>query len=367
VDLPYTTEKIYNTEHGGDPLYYPAVDWQDVLFKDYTFNQRYNMNISGGGTVARYYIAASYSKDNGIIKSDDRSKFNNNIDISRYVLRANVNVDVTKTTEAIVRLHGSFDDYSGPLNGGTDLYKKALNANPVYLQPWCAGRSQSVCKRHTLRKPHRQRPQSLRRSDEGLQVQRPLEHAGAVRSQAESGFRYQRTFPARAVQHQQVFEHHDEQPVQPVFRILSAEGKTGRPYMLQVLNATGDGRDTDYLVTVPGDRIITSSMYFEGAMQYNRDIADRHNLSALMVYTMREEKDGNADNLQASLPYRNLGLAGRLTYNYDSRYFIEGNFGYNGSERFAESERYGFFPSIGAGWIVTNRPPRRILGNKRLR
>jgi TonB-linked SusC/RagA family outer membrane protein len=104
-------------------------------------------------------------------------------------------------------------------------------------------------------------------------------------------------------------------------------------------------------------------MYFEGALQYNRDIAEKHNVSGLFVYTMREEKNGDAKNLQASLPHRNLGLAGRLTYNYDSRYFIEGNFGYNGSERFAESERYGFFPSIGAGWIATNEEFLKPLAN----
>jgi TonB-linked SusC/RagA family outer membrane protein len=55
-----------------------------------------------------------------------------------------------------------------------------------------------------------------------------------------------------------------------------------------------------------------------------------------------------------SLPHRNLGLAGRLTYNYDSRYFVEANFGYNGSERFHSSQRWGFFPSAGVGYILTN-------------
>ena len=57
--LPYSTAKIMNTERGLDPLRYPAIDWQDMLFKNHTFNQRYNLNISGGGKVARYYIAAS--------------------------------------------------------------------------------------------------------------------------------------------------------------------------------------------------------------------------------------------------------------------------------------------------------------------
>ena len=77
--LPYSTSKIVNTEKGLNPLQYPAIDWRDMLFNNHTFNQRYNMSISGGGKIARYYVAAAYNKDNGIIKMDKRNNFNNNI------------------------------------------------------------------------------------------------------------------------------------------------------------------------------------------------------------------------------------------------------------------------------------------------
>jgi TonB-linked SusC/RagA family outer membrane protein len=130
--LPYDQRKIAYTERGIDPVRYPAVDWQDLLFDKQTFNQRYNLNVSGGGTIARYYIAAAYAKDQGIIKNDPRNGYSNNIDIRKYSLRSNVNVNLTKTTEVIVRLSGAFDDYQGPLDGGTDLYNKAINSNPVY-------------------------------------------------------------------------------------------------------------------------------------------------------------------------------------------------------------------------------------------
>ena len=93
------------------------------------------VNISGGGTVARYYIAANFSQDNGILKVDNRQNFNNNIDLKKYGLRANVNVNATKTTEIIVRLQGMFDDYVGPIDGGATTYSKALQASPVLFQP----------------------------------------------------------------------------------------------------------------------------------------------------------------------------------------------------------------------------------------
>ena len=119
--LPYSNEKIANTGKGLNPYVYPATDWKKTMFKNFTTNQRLNLNISGGGKVARYYVAASYNQDNGILRVDKRNNFNSNIDLKKYLLRSNVNINVTPTTELIVRLHGTFDDYTGPIDGGSGL------------------------------------------------------------------------------------------------------------------------------------------------------------------------------------------------------------------------------------------------------
>jgi TonB-linked SusC/RagA family outer membrane protein len=111
-----------------------------------------------------------------------------------------------------------------------------------------------------------------------------------------------------------------------------------------------------------GNKDVTSTVYYEAALQYNNTFAKNHSASALLVLIGREELRGNIrnknnqDDLQLSFPYRNIGLSGRLTYSYQSKYFIEGNFGYNGSERFAQSESFGFFPSAGVGYLVSNEP-----------
>ena len=112
--LLYSDEKIENTERGLFPLLYPVTDWQSELMKDYSMSQRVNLNIRGGGNIARYYVAAAYTKDGGILKVDPRNNFNNNINLDIYTLRSNVNIDVSKTTELKVSLDGTFEDYSGP-------------------------------------------------------------------------------------------------------------------------------------------------------------------------------------------------------------------------------------------------------------
>ncbi|HYH57088.1 MAG TPA: SusC/RagA family TonB-linked outer membrane protein, partial [Anseongella sp.] len=129
--LPYSDEKIDNTIEGRNPYMYPTTDWREALFKDYTMNQRTNVNVSGGGKVARYFVAGSFNQDNGILKVDPRNNFNNNINLKTYSLRSNVNVNLTKSTEMIVRLSGLFDDYTGPIDGGADLYRKAMRTSPV--------------------------------------------------------------------------------------------------------------------------------------------------------------------------------------------------------------------------------------------
>lgn len=131
TDSRYSQEKIDQTQRGANPLMYPTNDWCELLTKPVTSNQSANLNISGGGGIARYYIAASYTRDNGNLKVDDMNNFNNNIDLRTYTLRSNINIDITKTTEAIIRLAGTFDDYTGPIDGGTTMYKKTLQANPV--------------------------------------------------------------------------------------------------------------------------------------------------------------------------------------------------------------------------------------------
>src|SRR5690606_32237371 len=99
---------------------------------------------------------------------------------------------------------------------------------------------------------------------------------------------------------------------------------------------------------------ITSENYFQGILSYDNEIDQDHSVSGMLVYTMLNKLTANAGTLQNSLPQRNLGLAGRFTYAFKNRYFLEGNFGYNGSERFAKENRFGFFPSIGGAWYISN-------------
>jgi TonB-linked SusC/RagA family outer membrane protein len=96
------------------------------------------------------------------------------------------------------------------------------------------------------------------------------------------------------------------------------------------------------------------NFYSESALNYTRKFNDIHSVNALLVFMLQNRLTGQVTSLQASLPYRNVGFAGRATYSYSDKYFTEFNFGYNASERFHRSHRWGFFPSAGLGWIISN-------------
>ena len=93
--VPYSYEKIDNTIAGNNRYVYPANDWYKMLFKNYTINNRANFSVSGGGKVARYYIAGTFNQDNGILNVDGNNNYNNNINLKRYLLRSNVNINIT--------------------------------------------------------------------------------------------------------------------------------------------------------------------------------------------------------------------------------------------------------------------------------
>ncbi len=350
--LPYSLEKVEKTKQGVDPILYPTVDWYHQLFKKRAVNQRFNLNVSGGGRVARYYLAATMNHDNGILNVDKRNNFNNNIDLYRYNLRANINLNLTKTTQAKFIFNTTFDDYTGPIDGGSAMFRKVMRTNPVYFLPYYEPDEANKYTKHILfgnygtgdyYNPYADMVKGYK--DYSMnRVLAQFELAQDLKFITE-GLRI------RAMGSGNRYSYFDVTRAYNPFYYKPMEDPTGKQhYILLPLNIE---EGTEYLNYQPGRQDINSSFYLETALNYDRTFGD-HTVSGMLVYTMRELKNATAQNLQLSLPHRNMGLSGRFTYAYHDRYFTEFNFGYNGSERFSENERFGFFPSIGLGWIVSN-------------
>jgi TonB-linked SusC/RagA family outer membrane protein len=351
--LPYSLEKIDNTANPNRNQYvYPANDWYKMLFNDYTFNHRVNFNVSGGGKVARYYIAATFNQDNGVLKVDGKNNFNNNIDLKRYLLRSNVNINITKTTEAIVRLHGTFDDYTGPIDGGSTLYQKVMRSDPVLFPPVYAPDETYAYVQHIL----------FGNADQAQYINPYADMVKGYKDYSRSNILAQFELrqnlefitdglSVRGLFNTTRYSNLDiARSYVPYYYAVANYDKYQDKYRLYRINENG----REYLGEPSGTKDVNTVTYAEAAINYDRTFADKHMVSGMLVFTMRNKLEGDVSSLQLSLPHRNSGLSGRVTYSFDNRYFSEFNFGYNGSERFAENERFGFFPSVGLGWILSN-------------
>ncbi|WP_244215376.1 SusC/RagA family TonB-linked outer membrane protein [Pedobacter miscanthi] len=384
---PYTPNKILNTQAtmngapGSNPYVYPAVNWMDMLFKKNTSTQRANLNISGGGGVARYYVAGSYSNDNGILKTDIRNNNNNNVRFKNYQLRSNVNIDLTRTTELIVRLSGNFNEYVGPMTNdpsfATDLYNIATHTSPVDFPAYYEPDKANARVQHILFGNNTDAvvlPDGSTPPTSSTDVKNINPYAALLRGNrrfsesrmlAQLEVNQKLDFLTKGLNFKGIFSTNryarfeSELAYAPYFYNVQSYDKASNQYTLNWINNKPD-QAREYLNYYAGASTLNTFLYLQGVLDYSVDINKDHNVSAALIGTQQQLLNANANTLFNSLPFRNLGLSGRATYAYKSKYFMEFNFGYNGSERFSENHRFGFFPTVGASWIVSGE---KFYGN----
>lgn len=375
----YSTNKIRSTAAGDDPYLYPNNDWLKDMIKPYTWNQAYNMNISGGTEKGRYYIAGTYNIDNGNLKVDPVNDFNNNIKLKNYSIRSNVDIDLTKNTKLITRIYGQFDDYTGPIggniiengnvryaNGGEWIFLHTIWTNPVMFPavypsdklPFVkhplfgtavvtSGNSTSI-----LTNPYAlmvKGYQTYKTSNIMPQIEMRQKLDFITPGLSMRGMTYLR----------RISFYRQDRSYSPFYYIPVITNSDGE-YSLYAINDGNVGSladaGTEYLSYDEVAKDINSQFWVQSAIDYNRVFGQKHSVGGMLLGYMSNYESGNPGTLIKSLPSRNAGVSGRFTYGYDNKYMVEVNFGYNGSERFSAKKRYGFFPSAGLGYNISNEP-----------
>jgi TonB-linked SusC/RagA family outer membrane protein len=359
LGLYYNEQKIQSTALGLSPMIYPNVNWYDEMFNKSVVNEKANINVSGGGKVATYYVAGGFDHEAGLLKVAPLNNFNSNIDIKRFHIRTNVMFKLGPTTTLDTRIQGRFLKQNAPHKSASDIYKMVMNANPVDFPPVYEPDPAHQYTNHILfgnatlygntmkENPYAEMVRGYKETNEnnisaqatltqdlGSLVEGLKLHAKASAStwNTSSGTRQ----------------------YSPFYYALETFNPITGDYTLYNLNSWNL---TDNLGNVEPERDGNTHYYFEVRLNWARQFG-RHNLG-LMTVGMAEEtiltngKDGST-SIYETLPERNLGNSGRITYDYDSRYFLELSYGYNGSEKFMGRKRFGFFPSAGVGWLTSN-------------
>ncbi|MDW7691336.1 TonB-dependent receptor [Flammeovirgaceae bacterium SG7u.111] len=382
---PYTQYKINNTMAGADPNLFPNNDWMGQLIKDYTYNQGFNLNLSGGAEKARYYIAGTYNRDNGILKIDPINDFNNNITLNNYSIRSNVDLDITNTTNLVLRVYGQFDDYTGPIGGGGLAFHNALNANPVmfpkvypkeklpYIDHPLFG-SDRVLSTGNLQQTGNLFVNPYAEMVKGYQTYKSSNINPQLEINQDLEF-FTKGLRFRGMSYIKRTSFVSQNRFYNPFFYKANINPTDGNYNLEVLNDGGQNSigtpGTEYLNYSEDNKTVASQFWMQGVLEYNRLFGMKHSVGGLLLGYISHYEIGNPGSLIESLPNRNTGLSGRFTYGYDDRYLVELNFGYNGSERFSEQNRFGFFPSAGLGYNISKeaffQPLTKVISNLKLR
>ena len=351
----YSAEDIEMYRSGADPDLYPNVDWFDTMFNNMAANQRVNLNITGGSDIVRYYVAGSFYNESSIYKNAGNIYgYDSSIRYNKFNFRANVDLNLTKSTVINLNLANIYEKSFGPGFGDTDsdiwsyLFMTSPNAFPVeYSDGRLSGPSTdsgynpwNMLVHSGYREQFWNSAQSLIGVTQDIgALWEPLK--GLTANIKFSWDAWNTTLQRRSKS--------------PTFYHARGRAEDGS---LIYDDENGDGiwepvHTGDETLSYGIGRSGTMTRYVEGSLTYNR-LFGEHRVGALFLYNHKIYTDTQAGSSSASLPYKDQGIAGRLTYAFRDTYFLEVNMGYNGSENFARGHRFGFFPAVALGWMMSS-------------
>jgi len=332
----YSQSELENFRTGTDPFLYPNVNWYDEVLADNAPISDLNLTFSGGGKTTRYFILLGYMQNQGLYaNTDSKGKENSNADFRRMNFRSNIDVTISPKVTASLDFGGRIENRSYPnINGGSlwgNMARYPANAFPVTNPDGSWGGNSlypdnpvaSVLGRGYTSSHDRNIMTNLKLSEDLSDLFPGLRFSQAIGINNWHRGNYNRV---RSLAYYELGE---------------GDPDSELPYVYYPR-----GLDTGFRVEEWGNDQ-WNRVNIQAAFDYEKQLGD-HGLTGMLMY--------HQDVLNVSgnnVPYANQSLVGRFTYNFQSRFYAELGFAYSGSERFPEGDRFGFFPSLSAAWVVS--------------
>ena len=338
---------------GLDPDLYPNVDWMDMMLRDGAWSSRSTLNMSGGGSTARYFISGSYQDQQGMYKTDKTLReYNTNANFKKYTYRMNVDVDITKTTLLKVGIAGSLRKQNDPGVGSTAIWTALMGYNSIMVPKLYSdgkvpsapdGSGQTGYDQGRINPWVQATMSGFNESwQNNIQTNVTLDQkldfiTKGLRFIGRFGYDTNNSNWITRKKNPELWlaKRYRSLDGELIFERVAPEVK-----MTQDSNSNGDRRE-----------------FFEWEIHYNRRFQD-HRLGGVLKYNQaaKIQTQRIGSDLKNGISRRNQGLAGRLNYNWGLRYFVDFNFGYTGSENFHRDNRFGFFPAVSGAWNITGEP-----------
>ena len=348
----YSVERIERTGSDKYPSWvYPANDWYDIMFHDYSINHRAGLNIRGGSRLVQYYTSVNYVRDEGMLKTDRLNQFKCNIENSTFSFRTNLNIDLSAGIRLNINTSANLDKYRGPYADVSRAYYLAFNASPVDFAPTYPADEASNW-------PH------IRFGGVNTETVNPY-------MTLHQGYKDRRRYSAVA---RAEYIHNLSTLLKGLeLRASVSMNQTGyyvnayktTPYMyaLKDYDFETGVHQLDALNSNKASRTLEKDNDESKASQSTQMSYEvrglhvaawgEHQTSLTLVLNAQETTTSATATVLDGIPNRNLGLSMRGTYGFRDKYFAEASFGYNGSERFAKDHQFGFFPALGGAWIAS--------------
>ena len=338
----FDADRVRKTMNGEDPDLYPNVDWVNSIFKGLSNNTRANVNVSGGTSSVKYYISGGFYNENGLFKTDPTADYNTGIYYRRFNFRANVDVKLTRHTSMNVNLATTFEQKNESGTSSSSIWSAALKTPSVifpmvYSDGHYPGPGKNMGYNPYALLTQTGYKQAFYNTAQSLVS---LTHDFSWLTDGLTAT-VKGSFDAK----NNAYQNRTRTPEQYGQAYRDENGE------LHLTELVQGSQTLDFSYSNSGWR----SLYLEASLNYARSFGN-HSISGLLLYQQSQKNyiGSSATSSNAALPYRHQGVAFRATYNYDSRYFVEFNAGYNGSENFSPGHRFGFFPSVAGGWLVSN-------------
>ena len=343
----YQPEELALIRSGLDPDFYPNVDWSKLLLKNGAMSYRADLSMSGGGNTARYFVSLSYVEDQGMYNTDEtlRKKYDTNANYKRWNYRMNVDIDVTPTTIIKLGVSGNLNKRNSPGLGDQYLWSElfgfnALSSPVLYSNGYVPAYGNNI---------HQMNPWvSSTRTGYNEEWDNNIQTNITVEQKLDfitKGLSFTGRFGYDTYNSNHIYYR-----LWPAMYRANSRDSQGNIIWDKLFEETSMSQ------TSGGDG--SRHEFLEALLRWDRTFDKLHNFSAVSRFTQDEriQTRNIGTDIKNSVSKRNQGLAGQLTYNYALRYFIDFNFGYNGSENFADHHRYGFFPAFSLAWNVAEEP-----------
>ncbi|MFB2117991.1 SusC/RagA family TonB-linked outer membrane protein [Parapedobacter sp. 2B3] len=338
----YTEEDIQKTIDGVDTDLYPNTNWFDEILDDYGKTSQFNVNMRGGSERANFYVSGSFINEIAQFKTDELQKYDSRLGLDRYNFTSNLSLKATPTTTVDMGVQGYIIDGNYPGVNFPQLFGLVMEVpSVVYPARYSDGTIPSERTGDSRPfNPYAALTQTGYRTVTRSQMNTNVKATQRLDFLTEGLSAYSLfafdTF-------NEVFVFREKSPDTYLATMRDSDGNL-------VLEPTRIG--TPYLGFARPQNLTTRRFYSESAVNYQRSFGD-HEVTGMMLYNWSDAINNSASDVIGSLPSRFMGVAGRATYAFKQRYLFEVNAGYNGSENFAPSRRYGFFPSFGLGWVFS--------------